>query len=100
MGAMAREAKLGVDFGEHDRLDRPDQAKHLMLNGKDDVADPSDCDVIIGYDLVVNDSAGALPHCPILILYGNRVFAQCRQLVRMRARVCKLSVSNVIINYI
>ena len=34
MGGGAREAELGPELGEHDRLDRPDQAKRLMLHGK------------------------------------------------------------------
>ena len=32
MGGGACEAKLGPEFGEHDRLDRPDQAERLMLH--------------------------------------------------------------------
>ena len=34
VGGGAREAELGLEFWEQDRLDRPDQAKRLMLHGK------------------------------------------------------------------
>ena len=34
MAEGSSEAELGLEFWEHDRLDRPDQAKFLMLHGK------------------------------------------------------------------
>ena len=42
MGGGSREAEFGLEFREHDRFDRPDQAKHLMLHGKFYEADHSD----------------------------------------------------------
>ena len=55
-------SSLAWNFGEHDRLDRPDQAKRLMLHGKFYEADLSDRDIMMGYDFMVSNSAGALPH--------------------------------------
>ena len=40
MAADAREAKLSLEFWEHDRLNRPDQAKCLIPQGKFYEADP------------------------------------------------------------
>ena len=71
MGGRAREAELGLEFGEHDRLDRPDQAKRLMLHGKFYDADLSDGDIIMGYDFMVSNSARALPHRATLIAEAN-----------------------------
>ena len=34
LGEGSREAELGLEFWEHVPLDRPDQAKRLMLQGK------------------------------------------------------------------
>ena len=34
MGERSCQAELGLEYTEHDRLDRPDQAKRLMLQGK------------------------------------------------------------------
>ena len=46
MGAGAREAELGVEFFEDDRLDQLDQAKRLMLDRKLYEADLPACDII------------------------------------------------------
>ena len=71
MAGGAREAERGLDFWEHDRLDRRDQAKRLMLHGKFCQTDLSDWDIIMGYDFMVSNSAGALPHCAKLIREAN-----------------------------
>ena len=67
----AREAELGLEFREHDGLDRPDQAKHLMLHGKLYEADLSDWDIIMGYHFMVSNPARALPHRATLIRETN-----------------------------
>ena len=57
MGGGAHEAELGLQFWEHDRLDRPDQAKRLLLHGKFCEANLSDWDIIIGYDFIVSHTS-------------------------------------------
>ena len=71
MGGGGREAELRLQFLEQDRLDRPDEAKRLMLHGKFYEADLSDWDNIMGYDFMVSNSVGALPHCATLIPEAN-----------------------------
>ena len=71
MGGGDREAKLGLKFREHDRFDQPDQAKSLMFHGKLYEPDLSDRDIIMGYDFIVSNSAGALPHRATLIREAN-----------------------------
>ena len=72
IGGGAREAELGLDFREHDRLDRPDKANRLMLHATFYQADLSDWDIIMGYDFMVSNSAGALPHRATLVPEANR----------------------------
>ena len=67
MGGGAREAELGLEF-----RDRPDQAKRLLLHGKLFEADLSDSDIIMGYDFMVSNSAGALPHRATLMREANK----------------------------
>ena len=67
----AHEAELGLDYSEHDRLYRPDQAKPLMLHRNFYQANLSDLDIIMGYDIIVSNSAGALLHCATHIGEGN-----------------------------
>ena len=71
MGGGSHEAELGLEFREHDRLDHPDQAKRLMLQGKFYEADLPDWDIIMGYDFMVSNSAGVLPHRATLIREAN-----------------------------
>ena len=71
MRGGAREAELGLEFWEHDRWDRPDQAKRLMLHGKFYQADLLNWDIIMGYDFMVSNSARALPHQATLIPEAN-----------------------------
>ena len=42
-----------------------------MLKGKFYEADLPDWDIIMGYDLMVSNSAGTLPHCATLIPEAN-----------------------------
>ena len=72
MPVGACEADLGLEFWEHDRLDRRDTAKRLMLHGKFFEADLSDGNIIMGYDFKVSNSAGALPHHSTLIREANK----------------------------
>ena len=67
MGGAAREAEQGLEFGGYDRLDRPGRAERLMLHGKFYEADLSESDIIMGYDFMVSNSAGALPHLATLL---------------------------------
>ena len=53
----ALEAELGLEFSEHDLLDRPNQAKRFMLHGKLYEADLSNWHIIMGYDVMVSNSA-------------------------------------------
>ena len=71
MGGGSREAELGLEFREHERLDRPDQAKRLMLQEKFYEADLPDWDIIMGFDFMLSHSAGALPHRVTLIPEAN-----------------------------
>ena len=56
----SHEAELGLEVSKHDRLDQPDQAKRLMLQGTFYVADLPYWDIIIGYKFMVSNSARAL----------------------------------------
>ena len=71
MGGGSFEAALGLESQRHDRLDRPDQAKRLMLQGKFYEANLPDSDIIMGYDFMVSNSAGALPDRGTLIREAN-----------------------------
>ena len=72
MGGGACEAELDLEFWEHARLDRPDQAKSLMLHGKFYEVHLSSCDTIMGYDFMVSNSAGPLPQRATLIGEANK----------------------------
>ena len=62
---------LACKTWEHDRLYGPDHAERLMLHGKFYEADLSDWEIIMGYDFMVSNSAGALPHRATLIHEAN-----------------------------
>ena len=61
------EATIGMEFREHDRLNRPDLAKRIVLSGKFYAADISYSDIIIGYDFMVSNATGALLHRATLV---------------------------------
>ena len=61
------EATIGMEFLEHDRLNPPDLSKRIILSGNFYAADISDLDIIMGYDFMVSNAIGALPHRATLI---------------------------------
>ena len=62
MGGGTHEATIGMECREHDRLNRPDLSKRIVLSGNFYAADISDWDIIMGYDFMVSNGIGALPH--------------------------------------
>ena len=62
MGCGTHEATISMEFWEHERLNRPDLAKRSTLSGNFYVADITDWDMIMGYDFMVANTIGALPH--------------------------------------
>ena len=67
MGGGTHEATIGMEFWEHDRLNRPDLSKRIVLSGNFYAADISDWDIIMGYDFMVSNAIGALPHRATLV---------------------------------
>ena len=67
MGGGTHEATISMKFREHERLNRPDLAKGSTLSGKFYVADITDGDMIMGYDFMVANAIGALPHRATLV---------------------------------
>ena len=60
MSGGTHEATISMEFWEHERLNRPDQAKRSTLSGNFYVADITDWDMIMGYDFMVANAIGAL----------------------------------------
>ena len=67
MGGGTHEATISMEFWEHERLKRPDLAKRSTLFGNFYVADITDWDMIMGYDFMVANAIGALPHRATLV---------------------------------
>ena len=67
MGGGTHEATISMEFWEHERLNRPDLAKRSTLSGNFYVADITDWDMIMGYDFMVANAIGALPHLATLV---------------------------------
>ena len=67
MGGDTHEATITMEFWEHERLNRPDQAKRSTVSGNFYVADITDWDMIMGYDFMVANAIGALPHRATLV---------------------------------
>ena len=67
MGGGTHEATISMEFWEHERLNRPDLAKRSTLSGNFYVADITDWDMIMGYDFMVANAIGALPHRATLV---------------------------------
>ena len=67
MGGGTHEATISMEFWEHERLNRPDLAKRSTLSGNFYVADITDWDMIMGYDFMVGNTIGALPHLAPLV---------------------------------
>ena len=68
MGGGTHEATTSMEFLEHERLNRPDLLKRSTLSGNFYVADITDWDMIMGYDFMVGNTIGALPHRATLTL--------------------------------
>ena len=62
MGGSAHGSTISMELWEHERLNRPDLAKRSTLSGNFYVADITDWDMIMGYDFMVGNTIGALPH--------------------------------------
>ena len=71
MGGGTHEATISMEFWEHERLNRPDLAKRSTLSGNFYVADITDWDMIMGYDFMVENAIGALPHRATLVREDN-----------------------------
>ena len=67
MGGGTHEATISMEFWEHERLKCPDLAKRSTLSGNFYVADITDWDMIMGYDFMVANAIGALPHRATLV---------------------------------
>ena len=67
MGGGTHEATISMEFWEHERLNRPDLAKRSTLSGNFYVGDITDWDMIMGYDFMVGNAIGALPHRATLV---------------------------------
>ena len=61
------EATISMQFWEHECLNRPDLAKRSTLSGNFYGADITDWDMIMGYDFMVGNAIGALPHRATLV---------------------------------
>ena len=71
MGGGTHEATISMEFWEHERLNRPDLLKRSTLSGNFHVADITDWDMIKGYDFIVGNAIGALPHRATLVGEDN-----------------------------
>ena len=67
MGGGTHEATISMEFREHERLNRPDLVKRSTPSGNFYVADITDWDMIMGYDFMVGNTIGALPHRATLV---------------------------------
>ena len=67
MGGGTHEATIGMELWEHDHLNRPDLSKRIVPSGNFYAADISDWDIIMGYDFMVSNAIGALPHRATLV---------------------------------
>ena len=71
MGGGTHEATISMEFLDHERLNRPDLAKRSTLSRNFYVADITDSDTIMGYDFMVGNAIGALPHRATLVWEDN-----------------------------
>ena len=67
MGGGSHEASISLQFWEHERLNRPDLVKRSTLSENFYVANLTDCNLIMGYDVMVSNAIGALPHRATLV---------------------------------
>ena len=68
------EATISMEFWEHERQNRQDSAKRSTLSGNFYVADITNWDMIMGYDFMVSNTIGALPHCATLVREDDKHF--------------------------
>ena len=71
MGGGTHEATISMEFWEHERLNRPELAKRSTLSGNFYVAETTDWDMIMGYDFILGNAIGALPHRTTLVREDN-----------------------------
>ena len=71
MGGGTHEDTISMEFWEHERLNCPVLAKRSTLSGNFYVADITDWDMIMGYDFMVGNAIGALPHRATLVREDN-----------------------------
>ena len=67
MGGGTHEATISVEFGQHERLNRPDLAKRSTLSGNFYVAVITDWDMNMQYDFMVANAIEALLHRATLV---------------------------------
>ena len=67
MGGGTHEATIGMEFWERDCLGRPDLSKRIVFSGNFYDVDISRWDIIMGYDFMVSNPIGALPHHATLV---------------------------------
>ena len=67
MGGGTHEATISMEFWEHERMNHPALPKRSTLSGNFYVADITDWDMIMGYDFMVGNAIGALPHRATLV---------------------------------
>ena len=67
LGGGTHEATISMKFREHDRLNRPDLSKRIVLSWNFYAADISDWDINMGYDFMVSNAIGALSHGATLL---------------------------------
>ena len=77
MGGGTHEATISMEFWEHERLNCPDLAKRSTLSGNFYVADITDWDMIMGYDFMVANAIGALPHRAMLVWEDDDALHGC-----------------------
>ena len=68
MAGCTHEATTSMVFWEHERLNLQVLAKRSTLSINFYVADITDWDMIMGYDFMVSNAVGALPHCATRVL--------------------------------
>ena len=66
MSCGPREATIGMELPEHDRLKGLDLSKQIVLSGNF-YADISNWDIIMGYDFKVSSAIEALPYRAMLV---------------------------------
>ena len=71
MGGGTDEATISMDIWEHERLNRPDLPKRSILSENFYAANITESDMMMGYDFMVGNAIGALPHRATLVGEDN-----------------------------